>query len=333
MSRGLPYHPQALPAALKCDWPVQLTLEASAMQLPPDQVERFYAIWLPLMLFVNRRLKVVPTLLDADPSDSFNPKDIVPIRDALWADDSLREVFIQENPAQLSPLDLEIVASWQHRVAGPFFIYKLLKKHALFIKDSTVYGVAALASTFEEMVPFLPFYVQTWLIPFEERIIYDSLWIGHNISFGSGYRRSLDATYKDAKERNAIITTLGPTAAVAPGEKQKVARSTNTHVLDAFRAHLYAAGLSSKVVDRDLAQAAAFAEFLMNQKEPLSLRDFGATELRAYLAQVPTGAAALKGRPGQVLTSMKRFLRFLRDTQRMDFDAAGDALEMLRGQQ
>src|SRR5688572_3187599 len=40
--------------------------KGSTMQLAPDQVERFYAIWKPLMLHVNRRLRLVPEMLRPD---------------------------------------------------------------------------------------------------------------------------------------------------------------------------------------------------------------------------------------------------------------------------
>jgi len=49
------------------------------------------------------------------------------LRDALWADDALRDRFIADNPAGLPPADLALVASWRHRLAGSFFIERYLK--------------------------------------------------------------------------------------------------------------------------------------------------------------------------------------------------------------
>jgi hypothetical protein len=40
------------------------------------------------------------------------------IREALWANDSIREAFLAENPAGLSRADLTLVESWRDRVPG-----------------------------------------------------------------------------------------------------------------------------------------------------------------------------------------------------------------------
>jgi hypothetical protein len=117
------------------------------MQLPPDQVERFYAIWKPLLLFVNRRLQLVPEMLAPDFKGPWVIEHVRKLRDALWADDSLRTDFVAENPAGLSAADLAIVDSWSSRVAGRFFVLRHLKKCSVFLseKDQTVYGVLGLA--------------------------------------------------------------------------------------------------------------------------------------------------------------------------------------------
>jgi hypothetical protein len=174
------------------------------MQLIPDQVERFYSIWKPLLVFVNDRLGLIPNFGSGDELDPWNPRDAVKVRDALWADDSLLRAFIAKNPAGLKPEDLALVASWQHRVAGTFYILRCLKKHAIFIaeKESTVYGVLALASSFDEILPFLPCYVKAVLLPFEDKIIYDSLMAPYNIRFGKGIRTRLEDTYL-ARSRRA----------------------------------------------------------------------------------------------------------------------------------
>ena len=61
------------------------------MRLPPAEVERFYSIWKPLLLFVNRRLRLVSRMLEmtADGPGSWDVEDVRVLRDALWADDAL----------------------------------------------------------------------------------------------------------------------------------------------------------------------------------------------------------------------------------------------------
>jgi hypothetical protein len=259
------------------------------------------------------------------------------IRDAMWADDAVRQAFVAENPAKLAVEDLALVESWQHRQVESFYILRHLKKYSVFIGEnpSVVYGVLGLNSPIAEVVPFMPCYVKTVLIPFEDRIIYDSLMAPYNITFGPGIRSRLTQTYNDAKERGAIVTSLLPSPVPADrDEEEETARSSNAKVLDAFRTHLFRSGLSPKVVERDLAYVLVFADkYLLDRPEPLSLRQFGSEEVQGYRSHIQSAASLTEGRRRETLTSLKRFLRFLRDTERMDYWAAEDALDVLKGKE
>src|SRR5579884_85210 len=250
------------------------------MRLPPDQVERFYAIWKPLILFVNHRRQVEPALLGATGDESWDPQHVYAVRQSLWADDAILGDFIAENPAHLSPADLTIAASWRLRVAGAFCVFRHLKKHSILIKDGSrdVYAVLGLASTLAEVVPFTPCYAEAVLLPFEDRIVYDSLMMPYNVYLGPGIRRDLNEVYKDARERGAIITALPPGQPAGREEEQAGAREVDARVLQAFRKYLFRTGLSPRVVERDAAAVAAFADWLAARPEPRSLRDFGTRE-------------------------------------------------------
>ncbi len=302
------------------------------MQLEPSQVERFYSIWFALLTFVNEQRKVVPERLGIPPGAPWDTGDALKIRDVLWADDSLRESFIEQNPAGLSADDLALVGSWKHRVGGTFTVLRQLKKYALFLGDhKAVYGVLGLVSPYEEILPFLPCYVKATLLPFGDVIITDGLFVRYNVMLGPGIRRNLEATYRDAKERGAIITSLLPPEEPPSVEEQLTAAgSTDAKVLDAFRTYLFRTGLSVKVVERDLASVRRLAEdYLLELPEPRSLRELGSAEVRGYLTHLDaTEAKATKRK--QARLSLKRLVRFLRDTERMEYWEAQDALEILK---
>ena len=299
------------------------------MQLNPEEVRRFYALWHPLMLFVNRRLRLVPFMLRLDFDGPWDASEVKKIRDAMWADDSLREAFVAENPAALSPDDLAIVDAWKYRKAGKFFLVKHLKKYSVLVgDDSTVYGVLGLTSPLSEVVPFTPCFADAVLLPFDGHIIYDSLIVPFNVMLGPGYRRDLEQTYQDAKERGAIITSLAPAGSADPERERETAQSTEAKVLDAFRKHLLRSGLSLKVAERDATSVAAFAEgHLLQQTHPRSLRDFGPDDVRGFVAHIEAAGEQRK----ETRLGLKRFLRFLRDTGRMDDPAAEKCLGMLKG--
>ena len=64
-------------------------------------------------------------------------------------------------------------------------------------------------TTFEEMIgPQLPVMIGAVLLPFKDRIVYDSIFNPYPINFGSGVRQILNNTYQQAKSRFGIITSL-----------------------------------------------------------------------------------------------------------------------------
>jgi hypothetical protein len=307
-----------------------------AMTLPPEQVDRFYAIWKPLIRFVNRRLRVEPGMLSARDDVPWDPRPVLAIREALWANDPVREAFIAENPAGLPAADLAIVESWRHRVAGTFCVYRHLKKHSILIKDGAreVYAVLGLASPLDRVVPFSPCYAKAVLLPFDGPIVYDSLLVPYNVIIGPGIRRNLNDIYKDAKEREALITSLLPrTQPASRAEERAGALEVNARVLEAFRKHLFRAGLSPKVVERDAATVADFADgYLAALPSPCSLRDFTSDQVQSYLMHLRS-AGLKETQHKQSRTGLTRFFRFLRDTERLDDDVADFILDVLKGKE
>ncbi len=292
------------------------------MHLNKSEVARFYSIWFRLLHFVNQRRNIVPSFPKEWRNVGVSPEVAAPVRDALWEDDALREAFITENPAALSQNDLALVESWKYRIEDNFFIFRHLKKYTVFIDGSSpanAYGVQGITGSLEEIIgSYLPIYVKAVLIPFEDRIIYDSLLSSYPIHFGGGYKRSLKETYRDIQERGGIITRLPPDEDNA----QEKAQASNKKVLTAFQKALGASGLSPKMIQEHSGNLADFVDEYMVKKTPSGmLLDLTKADIEAYQ----------KSRNVDInFVSFKRFIWFLRETGRMDWDVAEGLLDFLK---
>ncbi len=198
-----------------------------------------------LFFFVNQRLKVVSgNFANLEEFAALPLESAVKVRDAFLQHTNLVHTFADENPAQLTEDELNIVLSWRHHVAGKFYIFRELKKHTIFLSSdnhTVAYGVHALTRPFEELVgPAMPLMVQAVLLPFKDMIVYDGFMTRYNIFYGPGIRRSLNDSFKEAKARHGIITSLPfsentesqkttrapkatPTAGPRPQAKQEIA--------------------------------------------------------------------------------------------------------------
>ena len=197
------------------------------MQVTVEEGNLFYKLFAALLGYVNRKLAVVAEQF-SDPSEytSLPGETRGKVRDALYEHRELIDQFVAENPAGLSPEELEIVSSWKHALVGKFYIFRYLKKHTIFIciseKPYKAYGVVGLADPIEEVVSrrSLPILCNAVLLPFNGQIIYDGLIAPYSVTFGGGVRRHLNEDYSEAKQAFGVITSLGDQSAPLP-EKPK----------------------------------------------------------------------------------------------------------------
>lgn len=183
------------------------------MLLAPQDVELFSKLQQALMFFVNQRLKVIPGTMASPLEYSLQPpEERSKVHDAFLGQTSLLQAFVEENPAQLTNDELDIVRSWQHLVPGQFYVLRQLKKYMVFLSAASphiAYGVLGLSQPIEELTGLdLPVLTQTVLLPFKGMIVYDGLLRSYRISFGPGIRRSLNESFKEAKARHGIVTSL-----------------------------------------------------------------------------------------------------------------------------
>jgi hypothetical protein len=222
-------------------YPHASNMPGAAMLLSPPEAEHFFALHRSFMCFVNERLQVAPHVGGPDDFANLPPETQAEIRNAWVNQPELIESFVNENPRGFNPDDLEIVSSWRHFVAERFFVFRYLKKYAVFLKDEDppkAYGVTALTQPLENLLgPYLPVWTYTVLLPFQGKIVYDGLLSTYNISFGGGVRRRLNETYREAKEKLGIVTSLPinarPMAEARPKKRTKPKAASKDEIREA----------------------------------------------------------------------------------------------------
>ena len=143
----------------------------------------------------------------------------------------------------------------------------------------------------------------------------------YKITFGSGIRGRLNETYRNLQEREGVTTTLLP-AEVSTSELRKVVLASNTKVLSAFRKDLAKRALSQNMVEQHAGNIEAFAHsYLLELEPPRRLLDMTIEDMQTYLR-----AAGNK----TTTTSFKRFVRFLANTGRMDYEQAEPLQDFLK---
>ncbi len=183
------------------------------MNLPTEDARLFFKLFFALLAYTNRQLKITPKVSAPSDIPKAGGDALMKMRDALYADSKLLDRFIEENPEHFTPEELDIIASWKHRVSGEFYLMRYLKKYAVFMpskKSDHLYGVLGLYDPIETVIRGqpLPVLLKTTLLPFKGQIIYDGLVEPYTILFGKGIRTDLEAIFRRLKAKEGIVEQL-----------------------------------------------------------------------------------------------------------------------------
>ncbi|MEW6621397.1 MAG: hypothetical protein AB1422_19035 [bacterium] len=181
------------------------------MKLPTQEADLFFEIMWALQFFVNQKLKVLPSIKTLEEYKALSKNEKVKVREALYKNQQLIDLFVKENPQQFSEEKLLTVSKWRDFIKGEFYIERFLKKQAIFISEKEqVYGVYGLYQGFDELIhpSHLPLLVETVLLPFAGKIVYDGIFHSYKVHFGSGICSNLKEIYMIAKQNNRIIESL-----------------------------------------------------------------------------------------------------------------------------
>jgi hypothetical protein len=194
------------------------------MLLSQDDAKLFGELHHCLMHFVNQQTGIVPHVDRPEHFAVLPPEVRAKVNRVLPERLDLIDAFAAENPAGFSLEELDIVRSWRHLVTGRFYAFRQLKKYMVFLSAAetpVAYGVVALSEPFENLIgSHLPVMVSAVLLPVKDSIIYDGLLSSFNVTFGGGIRRGVNESYREAKDRQGIVTSL-PAGNAGPATKPK----------------------------------------------------------------------------------------------------------------
>jgi len=181
------------------------------MRLSKKEAELFYKLYELLLIYANKKFNVIKNVNSREELENCTVEEVYELRNKVYEHPEIIDSFVRENPSNLSPDELKIVSEWKHFVKGDFIIFRYLKNYIIFLdlkEPPKAYGVSALDPNFEELRPFLPIMVEAVLLPFKNKITYDTFLIPYSITFGGGIRKTFNNAYQEAKSRFGIITSL-----------------------------------------------------------------------------------------------------------------------------
>jgi hypothetical protein len=190
-----------------------LTEKAKTAQLSRSECSLFYETWYGLMGFVNERKKVISATIKPVYPNPISDEEVYKVREILWKNPELIDDYL--NTAALSNEKVELLKAWRdHHKKGMFFLVDYTPEYAVLIgvseqKEDILYGTKGIRRSLSDaMQRVIPVQLETVLLPFKNKIIYDSFMTSMPIGYGEGAKKALREMYENALE-HGIITHFG----------------------------------------------------------------------------------------------------------------------------
>jgi uncharacterized protein YecA (UPF0149 family) len=183
-------------------------------QLSFSERKLFYETWYKLLNFINQKYSILNIRIEPVYPAFYDESQLYKIREKLWERPGIIGEFISSTNS-LSGEEIDLLRSWEDRhIKGWFLLLKYESEYAIFMRgdkgeEPKLYAVKGMTSSIAGVMRRqLPVMLDTVLLPFGDKIIYDSFMASHALSFGDGVKDLLNEDYAKSKDIYGIITTL-----------------------------------------------------------------------------------------------------------------------------
>jgi hypothetical protein len=174
------------------------------MYLSEERSCHFYYLFFGLLRHVNERYGINDDPLYGS-YEITDPASVREITDVLWSKEGIIDEYLKENPDELALPDIAIISAWNHHITSTFVYYGMDGEYAMLMGATNVFKVSGVACEISEMLSAsdVPVIIETTLIPYDGKIIYDTIIEQMPITLGnnlfSNFRNEYDSMCANGK--------------------------------------------------------------------------------------------------------------------------------------
>jgi hypothetical protein len=186
--------------------------DAKTSQLSAVECRDFYETWFGLLGFVNQRKHVISAKIKPEYPNALSDFLLHKVREVLWKNPELIDAYISET--KLPHERIEILQLWRkNHKKGMFFVLEYQPEFAVAIApnengEDRLYGIKGISNSVANALRRdLPVQIETVLLPFKGKIVYDSYMSSMPVSYAEGAKAAFRGMY-DKAMKHGIVTTL-----------------------------------------------------------------------------------------------------------------------------
>jgi hypothetical protein len=173
------------------------------MHLTSAQSKRFYDLFNRFTTCVNEQQGINNKLFDR--RGRRVDEELLKVTTYIWEHPELIDEFVSKNPLKLKRQDLETIHSWRYVIKGKFLLMEHLPQYSALLANDHIFKVTGISQDIVEIVPRVPSFIETALLPFEDKIVYSVSIVSHPIKYGAGILQIFDDDYEKAKKKDAYV--------------------------------------------------------------------------------------------------------------------------------
>lgn len=188
-----------------------ITDSMKSAQLSSNECRLFYETWYGLMGFVNERKGVIRDKIKPEYPNPVNDIKVHKVRELLWKNPKLIGEYINER--ELSQEKIHILKLWEtNHKKGMFFVIEYQSEYAVAIApnekgEDRIYGIKGISNPVSNILQEgLPIQIETVLLPFKGKIVYDSFLSSIPVEFGQGAKKAFREMYDKAIKHGIIVS-------------------------------------------------------------------------------------------------------------------------------
>ena len=170
--------------------------------LSKKEAKLFYKLYFGLLDFTNRKFNIRPNYKIYNQL-GINPYEISDIVEKFWEyKDAVIIEFCMANPFKFNVDEIKMVQEFRKGFRDTFVIVEYDKEYTALMDMNTskTYMIKGINSNIDEVIPYnqLPQITMTSIMPFNDKIIYDGLFMGYGVNFGIEFSKMVEKEFENS---------------------------------------------------------------------------------------------------------------------------------------
>ena len=162
--------------------------------LSKNAANTFYKLYFALLEYTNNQYHINKNIKKIYKQEEINPNELIEINQYLWDHKEVLDEFVSENPYHFDEEELSIINQFKSAVTGMFVIVGFEREYTKFLhEDGKIFMVKGVRCDIDQIIDSdsIPIVVETTLLMFKDKIVYNSFFAQVDISLGADFKEQV----------------------------------------------------------------------------------------------------------------------------------------------